>query len=597
MPLTIDWYPDYWVKEEKEELFNFWRERYFNNAVYLSPSKDVCGGVGLFDAFLFSLHHKSERNVSDELHPVNKSFKLRQESLIKQKTISQEADRKRLQLLMIAEKSGLEWWQNKIIYQLTGKEPDYLEEIYNAYVESFELIYKDSLAQLIEYDREYGNPLSDPNRNLEKQPISLLEYRRWLSRKGRLLLESTPDDIYIKKEWKKVTHSEVQHIIPLGTSFVPDYLLQSQARRMSSDVNKGLLRNKSGCLVSDINNKKKSRPTMPLILSRIGDLADRIYNFKNIQDDARPDIEKVEIELDIINEDKYSLSNPPPLPEGNPYLFNNGELFAGIQSDDEYSVEEESNSTEYSEETIEEDPNQVLNILHVSNEIRAMVDRIEKENKTEEEECILQEEDSENAINELFEMSNSEELREPDVEEKEIVVPYKLEIPAVIVIDKTEDDEEDSNTGKAAGKAGGEEPEWMKNRNFDGSNTKSLGEFDPSQMFKPGQFERDQKLNEIVSQWKFVDKNKEKQDKEQTEEQDFWNSATQKVTDFKGKAVSLWKRKIAPTLGLETAERRAISKIKNQELRHLQKMIQKMDNKLSITNEEKVKPKTYKPKM
>lgn len=591
MPLTVDWYPDFWTKEERDELFNFWRERYFSNAIYLSPSRDVCGGIGFFDSLLFSLHHKSERDVSNDLHPVNKSFKLRYESLMKQKEISQEADRKRLQLLMLAEKAGWEWWQNKMIYQITGTEPDYLIEFYESYIEKFEVIYKDSLAQLIEYDREYGNPLSDPNRNFEKQPISISENRRWLSRKGRLLLENTPDDIFIKQEWKKLTNKDIQYIIPAGTTFIPEYLSERQSRRITEELNKGIVRNKSGVVISDKNNKRKLRPAMPLILSRLGDLADRISNFKNIQDDARPDIEKVEIELESINEEKYSFANPPPLPDGNPYLIDNGRLFKDIEI-----VEENNDIIEPNSDQKFEDFNaSAIDIVSMSNEIKAMVERIEKENIKEEDNCSTTEDEDSIIL--------------PREEEVEIqVYPHKIENENHIEeeIENSDNLEENNEEEKSKGKSksGGEEPEWMKERSFDGKNKKNPLDFDPSTMFAPGVFERNKRLDDIINSWQFKEKNKKNLEKneiekEQPETHDFWGNATKKVSNFKGKAISLWKRKIAPTLGLETAERRAITKIKNQELRHLQKIIQKLENKqtLDVENKETIKPKVYKPKM
>lgn len=547
MPLTLDWYPDFWTKEEKDNLFNFWRERYFDNVVYLSPTRDVCGGNGFFDALLLSLTNSSERNVTDVLHPVNKAYKIRKENLIQQKTISQEADRKRIQLLLVAEEKSLEFWQVKNIYGPQPKDPDYLSNFYQSYIEKYEYLYKDALSQLIEYDKEHSHPLADPNRDIYTKPVTVFEYKKWLSRKGRELFENNADDMYIKTAWRKALKDNISPDIIANPTFIPDYLHKIHIERINKDLANGIRRDKSGNVIEK-QTEKSYRPPMPLILSRIGDLADRIYNFKNIQDDSRPSIEKVD--LDIVEIEEYSLINPPPLPENNPYFSGDNEMFKGLRSEAEFA---ENNS----------------HILQISDELKEIVDRIEPSIN---EEHISEEEP-------MTETNNNED---DIIEQKKVIESETLSL-------NYEDGESSSEKGE-----GEEQPEWMKERSFDSSEIRTgVPEFNPASMFKKGAFDREQKLAEIINKWKNEDKVKQKI--VDIKSGDFWGAATHKVNDFKGKAISLWKRKVAPSLGLETAERRVIAKIKNQELKHFQRMIQSMERKRKLENKKEMKVVRQKP--
>lgn len=553
MPLTLDWYPDFWTKEEKENLFNFWRERYFTNTVYLSPTRDMCGGNGFFDALLFSLNNDSERSVSDVLHPVNKAYKIRTETLIQQKIISQEADRKRIQLLLVAEQKSLEYWKIKKIYSPQPKDPEYLSHFYQSYIEQYEYIYRDALAQLIEYDKEYGHPLSDPNRDIQQKPVNVFEYKRWLSRKGREILENNADDMYIKTAWKKVIKENIAPESDKNLTFIPDFLQKMHLDRVNKELSEGIKRNKSGNIVEQKSNHIY-RPPMPLILSRIGDLADRIYNFKSIQDDARPNIEKVE--LDIINIEEYSLSNPPPLPEHNPYVSEDNEMFKGLRTEKEFAE----NNKE---------------ILQISEELKEIVDRIEPH------------------------LEESEDLSDSELEINNTIMEDKKQISSVVENINSEDSTK-SEEGEGEGE-GEERPEWISQRSFDSYEVRSgVPEFNPANMFKKGAFDREQKLSEILSKWKTEDKQKIKQKIPDMKSNDFWNVATNKVNRFKGKAVSIWKRKVAPSLGLETSERRVIAKIKNQELKHFQRMIQSMERRRKLENKRNIEQnnkKSFKPRM
>jgi len=69
-----------------------------------------------------------------------------------------------------------------------------------------------------------------------------------------------------------------------------------------------------------------------------------------------------------------------------------------------------------------------------------------------------------------------------------------------------------------------------------------------------------------------------------------WKATTGTVLDFKGKALSLWKRKVAPSLGLETPERRAIAKIQKQELKHLQRTINKVKRQYKLQEQKRMEP-------
>ena len=48
----INWFPDYWTPLERERLFSFWRERYYNNTANYSRYCVSQGGYGFFDTVL-----------------------------------------------------------------------------------------------------------------------------------------------------------------------------------------------------------------------------------------------------------------------------------------------------------------------------------------------------------------------------------------------------------------------------------------------------------------------------------------------------------------------------------------------------------------
>lgn len=545
MPFIVDWYPEYWTPLEKEELFTFWRNKYFYNKINISLSDEPCGGNGYFDSELASYDNiTTQRSVVDELHPINIAYNVRKNELEDELQESQEEDQFRILLLLQAEKASYDYWKYKNIYNINSNYPNHIKKIIQSKIENLLFIFKDTFAQLMEYDRENNNPITDPDRDLFKTPPTVFEYRRWLTRGNRIVDMYSKEEKLLKKMWLETRNKD----IPVyKESFLPTYLEKKHFENKELDIAKGIERNTSGFSVKNNNDTGiKIKPPVPLILSRLSSIADSVSDFKIIQEDIRPEVE--EINLDE-NTNPFYAEDKIDLPLENPYPNLNADSFKGLRTDEEFEY------TQKEEKIVKK----IEDILSMALQTPPKEDFFETEiyQQTEiyEKESLPSEEVTETYI--------SEETMEKDPHEED----------------------KDSGTGSKSSGKGNEEPEWMKNRNFDGKNP---------EWFVEKEFEREKAVSSLSTKLEVTEKIKNQTRRSLRNTNNVWKSTTDKVKSFKNEAMSLWKRKIAPSLGLETPERRAIAKIQKQELKHIQRTINKEKRQYKL--KEQRNNNVYKPR-
>lgn len=574
MPLTIDWYPDYWAAEERKVLFDFWRTRYYKTEVYLSPSKKPAGGVGFFDADLKNEEFKTSRTVADESHPVIRAYQERRMALLDEFGLSQEEDKFRIQLLLQAEEKSLLWWKIKTLYQPRENDIPYAIPIMKEKIHRAEAIYKDALGQLIEYDREHGHPLADPDRDIIDHPVTNFEYRRWLTRKGRSLLEKSPDDVILKIMWDSNKDNAKSHTLPKPKfNFIPTTLDVWHLRFLDKDKKAKIQRTRTGVVINKKNLKTlvKEKPALPIILSRMGQLADKVNSFKEQNVDTRPENESISLDIDQF----MDIGITPP-PEFNPYEEIPDHMFEGLRTDEEFEKT-------FSDKISNEEKQNILNKINRSEGNEKVDNLLAISNLIEEAQNINNNSPLKARITSL---KSVQIYKEPDdmsvVEEKEDVL---------LTIALENSDDFDDNVTEDSSSGDSEIPEWIKNRSIDGYEVRQ----EPYTL-------KEKPFAKLISFAEKI-KNNVKAKMENIErpvsihkDKDFWNVAEKTVKNFKGKAISLWKRKVAPSLGLETPERRAISRIKTQELKYLQRELQKMELRKEIEMEMKgIAPQKPKP--
>lgn len=370
--LKIDWSPDYWTLEEKNQLFNFWRERYSRVIINMSPSGKPAGGIGFFDAERHSLRFKTYRPTYNENHQVNLDFKKRREDLLKEQEISQPADKLRIELLLNVEYQAWEWWKIKNIYKIKQHDPLYFINKTKEKIFYHESLYKEAFSQLIEYDRMHNFAVADPNRDFKKDPMTIVEYRQWLEREGREISPKSDDDILLENVWNEGPLGNITGKVPpsMKSDFIPTFIDEYHRNQQRSDRKKGIERSKSGLIIK-INGEVKEkvsieRPDIIKTLKKSNNLQDDIITFKSNIDDGRPEVEEIELggieditpEKDVISlrktediklndEEEKGLTDPiipeifdistlPSIPK-NPY---GDDLFKGLFTEKEFSEDD-----------------------------------------------------------------------------------------------------------------------------------------------------------------------------------------------------------------------------------------------------------------
>lgn len=179
-------------KKQIDELQDFWIDRYHQQAerpVTMSPTGQVEGGYGLWNA---SLHMKElvrqgekDPSLKKDLikyaktpyspeHPVTKQYLERLNFMEEQYKKSPSVDKDRLGLQIRAEKKGYEVFISNQRH-LLGKRPG-LDDKKQQLKNEFSVAMKD----VYSYDRKHNHPITDPDRNLRKDPPTLDERRAWM---------------------------------------------------------------------------------------------------------------------------------------------------------------------------------------------------------------------------------------------------------------------------------------------------------------------------------------------------------------------------------------------------------------------------------
>lgn len=265
--LKINWNIDYWTQEAKSSLFKFWRERYSKIAIIMSPAKNPAGGVGFFDAENVASKSTSYKFVFNKNHKVNMEYERRTANLKKEQVISQDVDKYRLHLLLEAERLCWTMWKDKNLFLIKeGDSIGYITRVKRKN-EQNEIAFKEALGLLIEYDKNMGLPITDPDRDLKgAEPINAAEYRKWLTRSGRVVEEDSDEDIYLKNLFKK--NKDVQ-VKPINPSFIPMFLEEYVKDQIKTDKQNNIIRNKSGLIVSiDGEHQRQEEKTFNIDLGK-----------------------------------------------------------------------------------------------------------------------------------------------------------------------------------------------------------------------------------------------------------------------------------------------------------------------------------------
>lgn len=187
---------DKWDSYSRSMLLDAWKIHYYENNINMSPIEGMYqGGQGYFDSQIYfsSLDIHNLRNISptDANHPVNIAFQKRQKELEIEFDNSVQADRERLSHLIELEKDSHDFWQKSELYlKVLGEDPDgnlYPKELVdevrfekNLSEENFRC----SMEDLINYDIAYNHPLSYPNRDFSKFPVTDKERQEWCNRES-----------------------------------------------------------------------------------------------------------------------------------------------------------------------------------------------------------------------------------------------------------------------------------------------------------------------------------------------------------------------------------------------------------------------------
>ena len=215
----INWFPDYWTPLERERLFSFWRERYYNNTANYSRYCVSQGGYGFFDTVLVF------KNLPPTLSEKEKQVKLleryedRKDALLREfySNELQVEDKRRIALLLFAEEKGFEFWQAQYLHKYNKDDlPEYIKFAKET-VDLSERIYKAALGDLINYDRNCLRLATDPN--YDGKEITFREKLLWFSRNGRRL------------EMEKLIREEIETNPTLKKELTSKYLLLAELNK------------------------------------------------------------------------------------------------------------------------------------------------------------------------------------------------------------------------------------------------------------------------------------------------------------------------------------------------------------------------------
>lgn len=215
----INWFPDYWTPLERERLFSFWRERYFNNTANYSRYCVSQGGFGFFDTVLVFKNLPTTLSEKEKQIKLLEKYEDRKDSLLREfySNELQVEDKRRIALLLFAEEKGFEFWQAQYLHKYNKDDlPEYIKFAKET-IELSEHIYKAALGDLINYDRNCLRLATDPN--YDGKEITFREKLLWFSRNGRRL------------EMEKLIREEIETNPTLKKELTSKYLLLAELNK------------------------------------------------------------------------------------------------------------------------------------------------------------------------------------------------------------------------------------------------------------------------------------------------------------------------------------------------------------------------------
>lgn len=294
----INWYPEYWTFIEKNKLFDYWRSRYAKHQLMFSPSQ-LSIPVDFFDASYEFLKTNSSEETEREwlIHKGIMTARLKE---------ANNEDKCRLQLQLFAEVKAYEYWEAKVVLRPIEEDEVGILKDTLWLINERERSFKEAFAQLIEYDRKYLSPLTDPEREFAKSPINISEAYHWLVRNNIPLQVLQDIDFFQNKKGK---------IKPLDTAFLnftylPQLLVKRHEKALFREKVKGFFRSTNGEILREENKAINlfSRP-------------ETVYSNEPTEETALEMIEKFKAEggnkyklneysntIRILDSDKYHLT-------------------------------------------------------------------------------------------------------------------------------------------------------------------------------------------------------------------------------------------------------------------------------------------------
>lgn len=541
--VKMNWYPDYWTKEERELLFKFWRERYSKTIINMSPTGKPSGGLGFFDAEWQSYKYKTFKPVYIDSHVVNENYNKRRNSLLKEQKESQPADRYRIQLLLEAEKKSWEWWKQVNLFKAKSGDLTKFIEFSQDRNLFFEMSYKEAFSQLIEYDRECGFALADPDRDLKKNPLTIIEYRNWLERPGRSIEKGSEDDLILENIWSGINNAE--ELPKLKENFIPEILEEYHRNQERSDRHNGVKRSMSGDILNgqQINNRKNK-----VDFESTGDLNEDIKKFREKYGIVRVEKEEaqvVENKIDVdVNKFDKELEN-----QLKDIVFH-------------FSEKKEDRDSGF---PIEKNSDIVFPPLPKENPYGSITDLTLMEKEFEEEKDFL----SLDEINKLIEEKNN-----------------KVEQPSKEDIKNNIENLEEEKSSDSASESENIMPSWEeKDEEQPNIIKKSISTKEKIKRVKRKNrkiFDRNKQLKQIKKAWVALPVKEEK---------DFWIATKEKVKDFKFVTKDLWNNRIKHLLSIDIPEQKTLLKIKTLEFTAIKNKVLKkrgVENREVFDNVKKV---------
>lgn len=547
--LKINWNMDYWTQDAKNLLLKFWRDRYSKTILFMSPAKLPAGGVGFFDSEYESTKLSTYKFVFSESHKINIDYHKRVKLLKEEFLISQPVDQYRLMLLIEAERLCWKMWKEKNTFLIKEGDPiNYISRVKNKN-EQNEIAFKEAFAQLIEYDREMGLPITDPDRDFKgAEPINVAEYKKWLTRNGRVVSDDSDESMYLKNLEKKDQNAKVK---PLKFSFVPMLIEEYVNEQARNDRQDEIVRNSSGQILSikgvkQINYLDKDNK---ISIDKTGNKESDLLRVKSVIEqtieqnkNGEPKaVEEVKIEKNVVIE-------------------------AETSKVDQVEINKEAESLAIPEDEVFKDQDDLLekfsNVLSKIDDVAKEKEEIEKRgfividpNKSKTipkgnpylallEDSDYQEKDEDRDIKENFDIKLIEN-NEMKKEEVDLIVQSSDEQDLIYekMLIKLEDEEnKDQDQGSASSD---EKPMWIKEGML--ATEEDRKEFNRKRkQYKERKsriktktikvFDRNKQLEKIKSEWKKFPPTKS--------EGGFLEAAKNKVINFKNGAKNLWDKRI-----------------------------------------------------